>query len=556
MRKQIEIHCINNGAKKEYKLGKSLSHIINDQKIELAYPILGARVNNKLEELTYQIFQPKTVKFIDITDTDGMRMYIRSLMFVHLRAVKDILPDASLKIEHSISKGLYCEIEDMKNIPVQTVLEIGERMRQIVDENIPFIRKEIPTEDAIKIFEENHFHDKVKLFKTRTTLYTSVYYLGNHADYFYGFLVPSTGYLQIFDLVKYYNGMLLMYPCQEKPNEVQDNIKQDKMFEIVREYQQWGEILGASTIGDINEHILKGDAGELIKVSEALHEKKVSQIADEIKKKTKVKIVLISGPSSSGKTTFCMRLAVQLKVAGLKSFQISLDNYFVDRDKTPIDKNGNYNFEVLEALDVELFNQNLLDLLAGQEVTLPKFSFETGKRFYNGTKLKLSEDTIILVEGIHALNPDLSMRIPHENKFKVYVSALTQVGIDSHNRIPTTDNRLIRRLIRDFQYRNYSAIDTLRRWPSVRDGEDHYIFPFQEEADIMFNSALLFELGVLKKYIEPLLKEVFENAPEYSEAHRLLKFLSYFKPISDEDEAEIPPTSIIREFLKGSSFNY
>ncbi len=554
MKKLIEIYCENNSIRKKYELGTSLAEIVKDLNIKLKYPILGAKVNNTMEEMSYQIFKPKNVKFIDITDVDGMRMYTRSLWFVLIKAVKDLYPDLKLKIEHSISKGYYCELHGLNSeLDMQIILNIVDRMREIVAEDIPFIREEILTEDAIKIFEANHFTAKTKLFKTRKTLYTSVYYLGNLLDYFYGYLVPSTGYLQNFDLVKYYEGMLLMIPNRSNPEELEDMVRQDKMFDIFQEYKIWGEILGVADIGSINEEVLKGCGGELIKVSEALQEKKVAQIADEIKKLEKVRIVLVSGPSSSGKTTFAMRLAVQLKVAGLKPVQISLDNYFVDRELTPKDENGHYNFEALEALDVKLFNDNLVDLMDGKEVKTPKFSFEKGARFYDNTTLKITNDHILIVEGIHGLNPDLTPKIHAENKFKIYVSALTQVGIDSHNRIPTTDNRLIRRIIRDHQYRKYSALETLRRWASVRKGEDHYIFPFQEEADIMFNSALPYELGVIKKYVEPVLKEVHETEPEFSEAKRLLKFLSYFVPIPDN---EIPPTSILREFLSGSSFKY
>jgi len=554
MRRLIEIYCENNKTRKKYEIGTSLGEMVKDMNIQVKYPILGAKVNNRVEELSYQIVNPKNIRFIDISDVDGMRMYIRSISFVLIKAVKELYPGVDLKIEHAISKGLYCELGNLGHeLDMQTVLNIVERMKEIVAEDIPFIREEILTEDALKIFQANNFTEKVKLFKSRKNLYTSVYYLGNMVDYFYGYLVPSTGYLKTFDLIKYYEGMLLMLPNRSNPDELEEMIRQDKMFDIFQEHNSWGEVLGVATIGSINQEVLRGNAGELIKISEALHEKKVSQIADVIKQRNKVRVVLISGPSSSGKTTFCKRLAIQLKVAGLKPFQISLDNYFVDREKTPKDENGEYNFEALEALDIEQFNQDLVDLMDGKEVKLPQFSFEHGKRFYTNDTLKISSDTILLLEGIHALNPDLTPKIHAEAKFKIYVSALTQVGIDGHNRIPTTDNRLIRRIIRDHQYRKYSALATLRRWPSVRKGEEEYIFPFQEEADIMFNSALLYELGVIKKYIEPVLKEVHENEPEYSEARRLSKFLSYFVPIQD---AEVPPTSILREFLSGSSFKY
>ncbi len=552
MKKTIEIICENNKTRKYYELGTSLHEIIVDQNIYLKYPILGAKVNNDVEELSYQIFKPKVVKFFDISDVDGARMYVRSLWFVLMKAVKDLYPDAILKIEHSVSKGFYCEIENSDNTS-EIVEAIRHRMQQIVEEDIPFVRKDILVSEAMQLFEENNYFHKVKLFQTCPELYTSVYHLGNLVDYFYGYLVPSTGFLTVFDLVTYQEGMLLRIPKRSNPTELEDVIEQPKLFEIFREYKRWSKILGVETIGSINEAVLNKQAGELIKISEALHEKKVGKIADEIKNREKVRLILISGPSSSGKTTFCKRLAVQMKAAGLKPFQISLDNYFVDREHTPKDEHGEYDFESLDALDVKLFNENLLDLLTGNEVSLPKFSFTSGTRFYTGEKLQISQETILLIEGIHALNPNLTLMIPNELKFKIYVSALTQIGIDGHNRIPTTDNRLLRRIIRDHQYRGYSALNTLQRWPSVRRGEEKYIFPFQEEADVMFNSALLFELGVLKSYAEPLLHSVPQFQPEYSEAMRLLKFLSYFQPISDK---ELPPTSILREFLSGSTFDY
>ncbi|MCK4662093.1 MAG: nucleoside kinase [Bacteroidales bacterium] len=551
----IKIKCENNQIAKTYKFGTRLHEIIKDQKIKLDYPILGALVNNKLKELSYRIFKPKTIKFIDITHPDGMRMYVRSLSFILIKATKELFPNVILTIEHSVSKGYFCEIKGLdKELSIEMVFKISNRMKKIIKKNIPFKREEILTEDAIKLFEKNKFYEKVKLLKSRKSLYTSIYYLGDQIDYFYGYLVPSTGYLKVFDIVKYYNGMLLMVPKRSDPVELEELILQDKMFEIFREYKQWGKILNVESIGDINEVVQKGNVGEILKIAEALHEKKVVQIADKIyDKKDKIKVVLISGPSSSGKTSFTKRLAVQLKVAGLKPVQISLDNYFVDREHTPRDEKGEYDFEVLEALDIKLFNNNLLDLFNGKEIKLPKFSFETGKKYYNHETLKINSEHIILVEGIHALNPELTPRIAPEIKFEIYVSALTQLGIDSHNRIPTTDNRLIRRLIRDYRYRGYSGIDTLKRWQSVRIGEEKNIFPYQEEADVMFNSALLFELGVLKKYAVPILSEIQENYSEYAEAQRLLKFLSYILPVPED---EIPPTSILREFLGGSSFKY
>ena len=427
-------------------------------------------------------------------------------------------------------------------------------MRKIIDEDITFERKEILVKKALKIFEENNFNEKVLLFETCPKLYTSVYYLDKCVDYFYGYLVPSTGYIKVFDLINYFDGMLLRVPNRQKPDELQPIVHQKKMFEIFREFKTWGDIIGVGSIGNINKQVIENNSGELIKISEALHEKKIAQIADEINnRKDKVKIILISGPSASGKTTFSMRLSIQLKVLGIKPFQLSLDNYFVNRENTPKDENGEYNFEVLEALDIDLLYNNLHDLLEGKAVKMPKFDFQEGKKFFPDAPITISDDVVFVIEGIHALNPKLMERFNDDMKFKIYVSALTQVGIDHHNRIPTTDNRMLRRIVRDYQYRNYSALDTIKRWPSIRQGEDKYIFPYQEECDIMFNSALFYELGVIKKHAEPILKQVLSINEEFAEAKRLLKFLSYFKDIPED---EIPPTSILREFLSGSSFKY
>lgn len=552
----IEIHCINNQNIKQYPEGIKLSEISEDQQLNPKYPFCGAYVNNKLKELNYEIYKPKQIEFINITHPDGMRMYVRSLSYVLQKAVKDLFPKAVLKIQHSVSNGFYCELENIDDgFDIQLVLDIRKQMREIIDQDILFKRMVILTQEAVEIFRKNNFPEKAELFKTRSKLYTSVYQLNGDHDYYYGYLVPSTGFLQVFDLVKYYEGMLLMIPKSTNPDKLEELVLQDQMFRIFQEHKHWVDILGISSICHVNKMGMNGNGGELIKISEALHEKKVVEIADIIHaRKDDIKIILISGPSSSGKTTFAKRLAIQLKVAELKPVLLSLDNYFVDREHTPRDENGDYNFEVLEAIDVELFNSNINDLFIGKEVNLPKFSFQKGKRFYNNDYLKISSNNIIIVEGIHALNPDLTRFIESSYKFKIYISALTQIGIDRHNRIPTTDNRLIRRIVRDFRYRGYSALDTISRWESVRNGENRFVFPFQEEADVMFNSSLVYELGILKNYAEPLLKQIPENRIEYAEALRLLKLLSYFIPIVEEDE--IPPTSILREFLEGSSFDY
>lgn len=555
MPKLIEIICDNNGEKKRYPLGTTLLEIAHDQNIQLPHPILGAFVNNKLKELNYNIYKPKTIEFIDITHPDGMRMYVRSLMFVLIKAVQEILPNHRLNIQHSVSKGYYCEIEGLKSpITNEKVFEIGNRMRKLIEADIPFGRKEIRSTEAIELFEKNNANEKVRLFKSRPQLYSSVYSLNGTIDYFYGYLLPSTGYLKVFDLLKYYDGLLLIPPKSVDPEECEQIVLQEKLFDIFQEYKKWGEILNVGYIGNINESVKNHKSSELIKISEALQEKKVGYIADIIhQRENHPKLILISGPSSSGKTTFAQRLSVQLKVSGMNPVTLSLDNYFVNRDQTPLDEQGEYDFEAIEALDINLLNKNLLDLFDGREIELPKFSFQTGERTYNGEKLKIDDNTIIIAEGIHALNPALTPAIADDLKFKIYVSAITTVSLDNHNRIPTTDTRLIRRIIRDYKYRSYSALETINRWPSVRKGEEKNIFPYQENADVMFNTAVHYESGVLKRYAEPILSEVPPNNQAYREAVRLLKFFSYIVPIPDK---EIPPTSILREFLGGSSFNY
>ncbi len=555
MSEEIKVRILNNRSAKNYPMGISLKEIAEDMHIQTKYGILGAKVNNNLKELVYRVFKPKFIEFIDITNVDGFRMYQRSLSFVLMKAVRDLYPRSTLKIEHSISKGFYCELNKNPKLKPQDVLKIANRMRQIVKKDIKFERYQMPTNDAIERFRENDLIEKAKLFETRPTLFTSVYCLENQIDYFYGYLVPSTGYLKIFDLIPYYGGMLLRFPNPSNPDELGEVIEQPKLFDIFQEYKDWSEILGVATIGGINQAIKDGKNSELIKVSEALHEKKVAYIADEIQKHSNVKIVLVAGPSSSGKTTFSKRLAVHLKVLGINSYAISLDNFFVDRDKTPLDENGDYDFESLYALNLNLFNITMNSLIDGKPTKIPSFDFHEGRTFFQkDSQIILPQKTVIIVEGIHGLNPKLTEHIEEKYKFRVYVSALTQLGIDLHNRIPTTDNRLIRRIVRDYQYRGYSPDETLKRWASVRRGENKNIFPFQEEADVMFNSALLYELNILKKYIEPLLKKVPETVKEYSEAKRLIKFLSYF--IDADNEDEIPPTSILREFLHGSSFHY
>ncbi len=552
--KEFAVYCENTKSEKKYPFGTTLSDIISDQKINIGEDILGAMVNNTLKELDYILYKPKTVRFLGYSHPDGQRMYVRSLSMVLFKAVMDIYPDYKLKIEHTVSNGLYCELEGLSDkTHTEAVEKLRRRMREIIDKDLIFEREELRTELAMRIFEEFGLDDKCTLMRTRRQFYSSVYKLDDVVNYYYGYLVPSTGYLKHFELVQYYEGMLLVLPRKDNPNKLEDIVIQNKLFDIFQEFKEWVEIVGVPNVGQLNLMTQKREIGNIINISEALQEKKLACIADMIYKKETVKIVFISGPSSSGKTTFAKRLAIQLSVIGFKPVVISMDNYFLNRELTPRDENGNYDFENPKALDIQLFNENILDLIAGKEIKLPKFSFSEGKRFYDGTTMHLLDNNIIIVEGIHGLNPTISSMIPEEKKFKVYVSALTPLNIDANNRIPTTDNRLIRRMVRDNLYRGYSALETLHRWPSVRKGEEKYIFPYQEEADVMFNTALLFELGVLKKWAEPLLREVPPNTPEYSEAQRLLKFFSYFMFIGEKN---IPPTSILREFLDGSSFDY
>ncbi|MDY0078402.1 MAG: nucleoside kinase [Bacteroidales bacterium] len=555
MLRTYAIYCENTHTEKNYPFGTTLAEIAADQKVDLGFPILGAMVNNSLKELTYMVYKPKTVFFIGFPHNDGQRMYLRSLSMVLFKAARDLYPDHKLKVQHSVSGGLYCELTNHKNPDSlsETVDRLRQRMTEIIAQDLPFERDEIRTDEALKIFERFNLEDKCTLMRTRRQFYSSVYRLDDVVNYFYGYLVPSTAYLNHFGLEEYYKGMLLVMPEKHNPNQLVKVVDQPKLFEIFKEYKDWLEIIGVPHIGQLNQLVLTDKSGGIIKVSEALQEKKVAQIADMVQHRKEVKVVFVSGPSSSGKTTFAKRLSVQLWVLGYKPIVISMDNYFVDREHTPLDANGDYDFESPNAIDVELLNANLNDLFAGKEIDLPKFSFVDGKRFFDGTKLKLEANAILVIEGIHALNPLISKSILAKRMMKVYVSALTSIRIDSNNNIPTNENRLIRRIVRDSRYRGYSALDTMRRWPSVRLGEEKHIFPYQEEADVMFNTALVYELGVLRRYAEPLLKEVPPIAREYSEAQRLLKFLSYVIPI---DEKEIPPTSILREFLDGSSFDY
>jgi uridine kinase len=552
MQKLVPVTVLNTGKKIKVEPGTSLENIA--KKVKGKHLHLGAIVNNRVKDLSYEVFKPKIVRFIDYSQAEGQRMYMRSLVFILSSAVNKVLSGTQVRVEFSVSKGYYCEVEHLdRELTIDDVFAIGDVMREIVKKDIPFVREDISTDDAIKHFTKERLDEKVKVFKTAGSLFTPIYCMDDAVDFFYGELVPSTGFVKIFDLVKYYDGMLLRVPSPENSEEMTGIILQDKMHDVFLENKEWLKILDIPGIGSLNEVVDDGSIVELIKIAEAMHEKKVAQLADKISTDKNISLVLISGPSSSGKTTFAKRLAIQLKVLGMKPVNISLDNYFVNREDTPLDDNGEYDFETIDALDIETFNDNLIKLMKGKEVPLPKFSFEKGERYYDGERLKIDDNCVILVEGIHALNPKLTHQLDQDKLFKIYVSALTSLSMDGHNRISTTDNRLIRRIVRDAKYRAYSALDTIKRWPSVRRGEEKYIFPYQEEADVMFNSSLFYEIGVLRSFVEPLLRRVPENVPEYAEAYRLLQFLSYIREI---DTDNIPSTSILREFLGGSNFVY
>ena len=553
----LQIYCKNNKETREIPEGTSLIDIYRELGLNMPYGPVSAKVNNKVENLNFRVYYNKDVEFLDITSASGMRTYVRSLCFILVKAVDDLYPCGTISLEHPVSKGYFCKLHIDRTIGLDDVSRIKKRMQEIINEDLPITRYEQRTEDVIKIFQERGMTDKVKLLSTSGKLYSFYYRLGDTLDCYYSSLVPSTGYIKKFDIVKYYDGLLLQIPNKNNPEKIEELIKQEKMLEVFQEHHRWNEILGISTVGDFNIACNEGHAIDLINVSEALQERKIVKIADEIAARqvgdNRVKIILISGPSSSGKTTFSKRLTIQLMTNGLKPYPISLDDYFVNRDNTPLDENGNHDFESLYAVDLPFFKKQLDTLLEGGEVELPKFNFSSGMRESSGIKFRLEDNMILILEGIHALNPELTPNIPVENKYKIYVSALTTILLDKHNYIPTTDNRLLRRIIRDSKYRGSSAESTIARWPSVRAGEEKWIFPYQENADAMFNSALLFELAVIKDHIEPILRKVPNNCPEYSEAHRLLHFLSYFVSIQD---TELPPTSLLREFLGGSSFVY
>lgn len=534
-------------------MGSTLSDVFKQINLNMEFGPITAKVNNKVEGLHYRLYHNKDIEFLDLRSSSGLRAYTRTLFFVLCKAVHDLYPQGHVIIDIPVSNGYYCNLVIGRPVTEADAAALRQRMQEIIDARIPVRRHECTTEEAIKMFTEIGTHSKVKLLKSVGSLYTTYYEIDGYRDYYYGTLLTNTSQLHLFDIEKYYDGLLLRIPSKENPAKLGDLVKQDKMFDIFQEHHRWQHILGMSTVGDFNEAVRAGHSTELINVSEALQEKKISQIADTIAARKGTRMVLISGPSSSGKTTFCKRLSIQLLTCAIKPVPISLDDYFVDREKSPLDENGEYDFESLYALNIPLLNSHLLALIAGEEVELPRYNFKSGKSERSGRRLRLKPDEVLVVEGIHALNPELTAQIPEELKFRVYASALTTILLDNHNYIPTTDNRLLRRIIRDYKYRGVSAQDTIKRWPSVRAGENKWIFPYQENADVMFNTALLFELAVIKSQAEPLLELVPENADEHAEAYRLRKFLNYFAPIPDR---QLPPTSLLREFLGGSSFKY
>ena len=555
MSETITIYCKNNNTYKDVPIGSSLLDIYTAVGAPLRYRPMNAQVNNKTESLNFRCWQPKDIEFIDYTQLSGLRTYVRSLCHIFSKAVYDIWPTATLNLEHPVSKGYYCVIHNGKNIDLETIEKIKKRMWELIDADLPFLHKRVRTVDAAVLFRERGMNDKARLIETAGLPYTSYYELEGYINFFYGCLTPSTGYIQLFDLEPYMDGVLLRIPKQTDPMELQPVIKQDKMFEAYKEHLTLQRTVGLDNVGDLNLAIEKGRSQDIILVSEAMQEKQVAKIAEKIADgyKEGIRIVLISGPSSSGKTTFCKRLQVQLTTNLLHPVGISLDDYFLNREDTPKDEHGEYDFESLYALDLPYFNKDLKKLLSGEEIDLPTFNFETGQRVFKGKKLKLRENSILVIEGIHALNPELTEFIDDKYKYRVYVSVLTSISLDNHNWIPTTDNRLLRRIIRDYRFRGYSAEDTINRWPSVRRGEDKWIFPYQENADAMFNSAMLYELAALRKFAEPILAQVPESSKANAEAYRLLRFLRYFNYIPTE---ELPGTSLLREFLGGGSFKY
>lgn len=553
MEQMVQIRCKNNKKILNVSIGSTLSDIFSFSGLTMEYGPISARVNNKIEGMHYRVYNCKDVEFLSLRHPSALRAYTRSLFFVLCKAVHDLYGTGHVVINVPVSNGYHCDLHIGHQVTDADVAAIRKRMQEIVAAAIPIHRHQATTEDAIRMFREMGTVSKVKLLEGLGSLYTTYYEIDGYADYYYGSMLTNTEQLTLFGVEPYFGGILLRVPSPQDPSRLGELVRQDKMFDIFMEHHHWQDILGISTIGDLNKAVEEGKSNGLIQLSEALQEKKIAQIADEIAKRKNVKMVLIAGPSSSGKTTTCKRLSVQLAVNGIHPIGISLDDYFVNREQTPRDETGDYDYEHLHALNIPLLNEQMNALFRGEEVELPRYNFQMGRSEKSGRRLRLQGNEVLVLEGIHALNPELTASIPSDQIFRVYASALTTILLDTHNYIPTTDNRLLRRIVRDYKYRGVSACDTIRRWPSVRRGENRWIFPYQENADAMFNSAMLFELAVLKNQALPLLEQVPENCEEYAEAYRLMKFLRYIHTIKED---QIPPTSLLREFLGGSSFEY
>ena len=553
MKQTVKIRCKNNGETKEIAIGSTLKEAYEAFGLSMEFGPINATVNNRTEGLNYRLYHNKDVEYFDLHSATGERCYMRTLFFVLCKSVHDLYPDSKVVIDIPVSNGYYCNLMLGHDVTETDVTRIRERMRQLIDAKLPIRRYEVPTEEAVRIFSSRGDKAKAKLLRSTGKLYTTYYEIDDYVDNFYGSLLINTSQLTLFGLEKYFDGALLRLPSRQNPAELGALIRQDKMFDIFKEQHRWNRILGVSTVGDFNEAVRSGQTTGLINVSEALQEKKIASIAEQIAHRQGTRVVLIAGPSSSGKTTFCKRLSIQLVTCGIKPIQISLDDYFVDRHLTPKDENGEYDYESVHALNIPLLNEQLQQLFEGKNIELPKYNFQTGKSEKSGKRLQLGDNQVLVLEGIHALNPELTAQIPQEQKFHIYISALTTILLDDHNYIRTTDNRLLRRIIRDYKYRGVNAQETIHRWPSVRAGENKWIFPYQENADVIFNTAMLFELAVIKQQAEPLLDLVPENCPEYAEAYRLRTFLDYIQPIPNR---ALPPTSLLREFLGGSSFKY
>lgn len=556
MKEMIRVYCENSASTFEVTMGTLLAEVAAVLPAP-KYPYLAATVNNRIKELHYRVYTPVTVRFVDITSFQGIRVMQRTAWFILQEAMRALYPDHPLHIRHSLGQsGFYCEADGHGPFTAEETAAIAARMQALVAENRPIARHKLPTAEVRARYAACGYADKIELLDSRPRLYSTLHTMGDAVGYFYGALAPSSGYLTRFGITPCYDGFYLALPLRTNPEELAAVPRQEKMADVFREYQSWVRMMGVPTVGAINRRTLAGDAGSMIKVAEAFHERKFAQIADAIYRANRehgTRTVLISGPSSSGKTTSSKRLAVQLGVLGLRPVLIALDDYFVDRDKTPLDENGDYDYEALEAIDLALFNDHLTRLMRGEQVEIPRYDFITGRRQWHEAPLQLDERSILIIEGIHGLNPRLTPSIPENQKFRIYISCFTSVAMDNLSRIATTDNRLLRRMIRDHRTRGNSAVATLQRWASVRRGEEKHIFPYQENADVMLNSSLFYELSVLRRYAEPLLREVPDTIPEYDEAQRMLQLLDNFSPI---DPDEIAPTSVLREFIGGSTFRY